>query len=450
MRTRYENWVTGLNGDWLISRQRFFGVPLPVWYPLDGAGERDHSRPIVPAESALPVDPSSDTPPGFTEAQRDVPGGFTAETDIMDTWATSSLTPEIVGGWERDPELWALVHPMHLRPQAHEIIRTWLFATMLRSHALHGELPWRHAAISGWILDPDRKKMSKSKGNAAKADSPEALLQRFGPDALRYWAASARPGADTALSPAQMKVGRRLATKVLNAGRFVHELGGGSELGDAAVTEALDRAMLARLAEVVESATSALEDFDSARALERIESFFWTFCDDYLELVKERAYGDGAAETSAPRDSARAALRLALDVQLRLLAPFLPFAAEEVWSWSASSPATPASPARSATPASIHLAPWPAATELRAAAPVPADSALLATASELIGAVRRAKAEAQLSMRAPLRSAVLSGTAEALDAVRGFLPDLRATGRIEELELLPSPEAAALRIEVRA
>ncbi len=218
MRARYEHWVEGLTGDWLLSRQRYNGVPIPLWYPIDASGRIEEGKPITPAEADLPVDPATDAPPGYQAGQRGQPGGFAADPDVMDTWATSSLTPQIAGGWPADEDLMGRVFPMDLRPQAHEIIRTWLFYTVLRSHDELGALPWRHAAISGWILDPDRKKMSKSKGNAV---TPIDLLREHGTDAVRYWATSARLGVDTAFDLAQIKVGRRLAIKILNAGRFV-------------------------------------------------------------------------------------------------------------------------------------------------------------------------------------------------------------------------------------
>ncbi len=325
MRHRYENWIEGLNGDWLVSRQRFFGVPIPVWYPLDADGEPDHDRPLLPSEDRLPIDPSTDVPDGFTAEQRNQPNGFIGDSDVFDTWATSSLTPQIAGQWEDDPDLFARVFPMDMRPQAHDIIRTWLFATVVRSHYEHDAAPWSNCALSGWILDPDRKKMSKSKGNVI---TPIDLFDTYGTDAVRYWSASARPGTDTAFSEDQMKVGRKLANKILNVSKFV--LGIGDATGDALPTDPVDLSMLAKLDDVIAEATTAFEGFDYARALERTESFFWWFCDDYVELVKGRGYGSRGDEAAT---SARSALRIALSTLQRLFAPFLPFAAEETWSW---------------------------------------------------------------------------------------------------------------------
>ncbi|MGH9008171.1 MAG: valine--tRNA ligase, partial [Acidimicrobiales bacterium] len=254
MRFRYEHWVGGLNGDWLVSRQQYFGVPFPVWYPVDSEGTARHDQPIPAPEDALPIDPLSETPPGYDESQRGQPGGFVGDPDVMDTWATSSLSPQVAASWEDDPDLFGRVYPMDLRPQGPEIIRTWLFATVLRSQLEHGVLPWANVSINGWILDPERKKMSKSKGNVA---TPEALLNEHGADGVRYWACSAAPGTDTAADPAQMRVGRRLAIKVLNASKFVL----GMAAGEGTVTEPIDRAMLAKLAVVVQGATTAFEGY---------------------------------------------------------------------------------------------------------------------------------------------------------------------------------------------
>jgi len=412
MQVRYENWVGGLNGDWLISRQRFFGVPFPVWYALDADGQPDYDSPLVPSEDQLPVDPSSDVPAGYTADQRGVPGGFVGDPDIMDTWATSSLTPQIAGGWRTDPDLFARVFPMDLRPQGQDIIRTWLFSTVVRAHLEHGSLPWAHAAISGWILDPDRKKMSKSKGNVV---TPMGLLEEHGSDAVRYWAASARLGTDAAFEVGQMKIGRRLAIKVLNASKFALSFGADDEgapetsLDSSLVTVPLDRAMLAGLADVVEQATAALEAYDHTRALELTETFFWTFCDDYLELVKDRAYGTGDGATSA-----RAALRIALDVLLRLLAPVLPFATEEVWSWWREG--------------SVHRAPWPEAAPLRDASG-DASFTTVTHAGAALAALRKVKSEAKVSMRTEILAVRLAVPAAQLTDVETALDDVRAAGR---------------------
>jgi valyl-tRNA synthetase len=413
MRVRYENWIGGLTGDWLVSRQRFFGVPIPVWYELDANGEQ--GAVIVPPESALPIDPSSDTAPGYDESQRGMPGGFVGEIDIMDTWATSSLTPQIAGGWERDPELFDLVFPYDLRSQGQDIIRTWLFSTVLRAQLEHGTVPWRNAGISGFIVDPDRKKMSKSKGNVV---TPSGMLDEHGSDAVRYWAASARLGTDAAFdpqNPKQIKIGRRLAIKVLNAAKFVYSF---PKVPDPQGFAPLDADMLAELGRVVDEATRAYEAFDHARALEATEQFFWTFCDDYLELVKERAYaGDPSAVT---------ALWTAMDVLLRLLAPVLSFATEETWSWTHDT--------------SIHRAAWPSSADLPEGTGAP--RGLLAATSEALIGIRRAKTDAKASQKTEVASATIAGPALLRDAAG----DLKAVGRIAVLEFAEADEVAVTSI----
>jgi valyl-tRNA synthetase len=460
MRARYEDWVNGLTSDWLISRQRFFGIPFPLWYPLDAAGSPDYSRPLVADEAALPVDPTTDVPPGFSPDQREVPGGFTAEKDVMDTWATSSLSPQIAGGWE-DAEAgdrWSRVFPMDLRPQAHDIIRTWLFSTIVRSHLEHGTLPWAHAAISGWILDPDRKKMSKSVGNVV---TPQGLLAKHGSDAVRYWAASGRPGTDTAFVEGQIEVGRKLAVKVLNASKFVLSprlwgaareatsagadgAAAGEAAGEAAalaaraaaepllVVEPVDRAFLGGLAGLVAAATNAFEDYDYARALEKTEAWFWDFCDNYLELVKARAYGEMGEEKAA---SARGALATSLSALLRLLAPFMPFVTEEVWSWW--------------QPGSVHRAPWPEPlADLDLGAGEAAEAATYAVAVQVLAEVRRAKSEARVGPRAPVDLVRFAGPARDVTALRLVAADLQAAQAITELSAVQGPGGPAT-VEVR-
>jgi valyl-tRNA synthetase len=411
MQHRYTNWVGGLNGDWLISRQRYFGVPIPLWYPLTAAGEPDFNNPIIPSESQLPIDPSSDVPTGFTEAQRGVAGGFMGEPDVMDTWATSSLTPQIAGRWIDDQKLFNNIFPMDVRPQAHDIIRTWLFATTVRSHFEHNIAPWKNSALSGWILDPDRKKMSKSKGNVV---TPIDLFEQYGSDAVRYWAASARPGVDTAFSEDQMKVGRKLATKLLNATKFV--LGFGEANPSATPTEAVDIAMLARLASVVDEATIAFETYDYARALEKSESFFWWFCDDYVELVKTRAYSEGAGS-----ESARAALQRALSTLQRLFAPHIPFATEEVWSWWQTG--------------SIHRASWPTQADLLGGTTAVESTAdLLDAVCNVLAVIRRTKTEAKVSQRAEVEHVLVSATETQISLLQFGLVDLLNAGVAQKIE----------------
>jgi valyl-tRNA synthetase len=421
MRVRYENWTNGLTGDWLVSRQRFFGVPIPIWYGLDENGERDYDRVLVPDAAELPIDPTSDTPAGYTEAQRGVPGGFEAEQDIFDTWATSSLTPQLAGGWQRDEELWNLVAPFDLRPQGQDIIRTWLFSTMLRSALEDDRAPWSNAAISGFIVDPDRKKMSKSKGNVV---TPAAILEQHGSDAVRYWAASSRLGTDAAFdpqNPTQIKIGRRLAIKLLNAAKFVLSF---PVPEDARITHALDASMLATLDEVVRDATRAFDRYDHARALELTESFFWTFCDDYLELVKERAYD----QTDVGQASAALALRMALDTLIRLFAPVLAFAAEEAWSWFQEG--------------SVHAAAWPEPVGIEG------DPAVLTAVGEALVIIRRAKTEAKVSQKTPVSRLVLGAPAQAAAALALAQGDLKAVGRVAELTITNAETIAVSHIEL--
>ncbi|HEY1738763.1 MAG TPA: class I tRNA ligase family protein, partial [Acidimicrobiia bacterium] len=378
-------------------------------------------------ESMLPVDPSAEAAPGYDESQRGKANGFVGDGDVMDTWATSSLTPLIVTAWADDDDLFARTYPMDMRPQAYEIIRTWLFSTVVRSHYETGSLPWKNAAISGWVLDPDRKKMSKSKGNVV---GPMDWIDKYGADALRYWAASARPGTDTAFEEAQLKIGRKLAIKVLNVSKFVlnvaspsgreAQASGGGVAGEGAasvparVTDPLDRAMLAQLADVVREATTAFDAFDYARSLERTEAFFWRFCDDYVELVKTRAYQTGTDAGA----SATAALLVALATLQRLFAPILPYASEEVWSWWRDG--------------SVHRESWPEPAELGDAA-VSGDPLVLDVAADVLGEVRKAKSEAKVSLATTAKRVVVRDTEARLAALALAESDVVAAGKITEL-----------------
>jgi valyl-tRNA synthetase len=418
MRHRYRSWVEGLNVDWNISRQRFFGVPFPAWYPVDGNGEINFDHLITADDEDLPVDPSSDVPAGFREDQRGEPGGFVGDPDVMDTWATSSLSPQIAGRWGTD--LFQRVFPMDLRPQAHDIIRTWLFSTIVRSHFQFNSLPFSDILISGFILDPDRKKMSKSIGNTV---TPMPLVAQYGADALRYWAASGRPGSDTTFDEGQLKIGRRLGIKILNASKFVlgrldDEIPGPSE-----VTAPIDLDLLALLSKLITATTDDFENYDYARALERSESFFWSFCDDYVELVKIRAYGE---KDDAATRSARATLAITLSVLQRLFAPIMPFVTDEVWHWWHTH--------------SVHASPWPTLKELPTLEVIGAGSTY-GPVCEVLEAIRRAKSSAKVSQRAEVASVTVRAPAVFLAAIALCEEDLKAAGGVatlttrEEIEL---------------
>ena len=440
MRSRYENWVEGLNQDWCVSRQRYAGVPFPVWYPVRDDNEPDYESPIFASEDQLPIDPIVAAPPGYREEQRGQPGGFTGDPDVMDTWATSSLTPQIMSHWRIAAERHRKLFPMDVRPQSHEIIRTWAFYTIVKAWMHEGEIPWRHVVISGWILDPDRKKMSKGKGNV---ETPEQWLDEFSPDAVRYWASRARLGADTTFDPKVFKIGRRLAMKLFNASRFsfmqLDRIGVSEQLlpiDD--ISEPLDRDLVAHLRRTVAHATQALEGFDYASALQGTEQFFWEFCDDYLELVKIRSYGE---EDTSGRRSAAATLQLALRTFLRLFAPFLPYVTEEIWSWRLAG--------ASAQP-SIHISRWPTPDETAAVEP-PAEGAVLECAAEVLRKIRASKTQAKKSLRWPVTRLEIVGPKAAQAALLPVLPDIlhagNATDGATKLSDGPSPEGE--RFEVR-
>ena len=404
-RKRYEDWVEGLNQDWSASRQRYFGVPIPVWYEVGDDGTTDYERMILPRKQDLPVDPTERAPHGYQESQRGRPGGFVGDPDVFDTWATSSLTPLIPSGWPDDEDTFSRLYPTDLRPQGHDIIRTWAFTTITRSYLEDGSIPWHHAAISGFVLDPDRKKMSKSKGNVVV---PTDVLDEYGSDAVRYWASSARLGTDPTVDHSVYKEGKRLITKIKNAARFVNSFEGESGTPD----KPLDRALIGRLHELVERVTQRWEDWDHAGALEATESWFWSdFCDNYLELAKSRAY--------AGDPSALATLRQGLHVVLRMFAPFVPFMTEEVWS-SMTSPHT-----------SIHSARWPEASELYDGE----DDGCFDIAVAVITEIRRAKSEAKVSLRVPVDMLTVSAPAREIALLESVFDDVAATGNVRARDL---------------
>ncbi len=446
MGLRYRNWTENLQLDWCISRQRYFGVPFPLWYRVAADGSTDFDQPLAAEAASLPVDPTQAAPPGYVEAQRDQPGGFRAESDVFDTWFTSSMTPQLATRWTLDPARHARLFPMDLRPQSHEIIRTWAFYTIAKALLHDGDLPWRHVAISGWVLDPDRKKMSKSKGNVM---TPTHLLDQYGADAVRYWSLSAKLGVDTAFDEKVLKVGRRLVVKLYNAAKYV--LG---QSGPAApVSHDLDLSFLARLRETVAQATAAMEEFDYAVALDVSERFFWGgFTDTYVELAKARA----RSEDDAPgRGSALAALQFGLRTFVRLFAPFLPYVSEEIWSWGFDREAGAA--------ASVHRAAWPSADEFAGLREIADGGAVFQTACAFLEAVNRAKSAqgatvgrhvARLAVAASPASAArfarVQGDALAAARVQAYTLEARADLADDVFEVLSAELGAPPAQEPRA
>jgi valyl-tRNA synthetase len=430
MRTRFRDWTENLSIDWCLSRQRYFGVPIPVWYLLDANGRPDYEHPIVADAAAMPVDPTTDLPKGYVESQRGVPGGFVGDPDVFDTWFTSSLTPQIASHWGIDAERHARLFPADVRPQGHDIIRTWAFYTIAKALLHEGTVPWRHALISGWILDPDRKKMSKSKGNVM---TPLPLIETYTADAARYWAASARLGADTAFDENVWKIGKRLVTKLFNAAKFVLTQPGELE----PISHELDRAFVRQLRELVERTTASVDAYQYAHALQETETFFWTrFTDTYLELTKVRARGEGTGtpagraviEADTASGSAVAALRLGLSVLVRLFAPFLPFITEEIWSWSFAAE-SPGGALRS-----VHRAAWPGTADFDGIAE-PRHSESFDVAIAALAAINKAKADAAVSVGREVARLVLRAPEPTLAVFAGVRADVLAAARVARCEV---------------
>lgn len=417
MRTRYRNWTQNLQIDWCISRQRCFGVPFPVWYPLDADGNADFAHPIIAEPEQLPVDPLRVLPRGFDESQRGRANGFNAETDVFDTWFTSSLTPQISSGWLTDPERHRQLFPADLRPQSHEIIRTWAFYTIVKSLLHEGSTPWQHVAISGWVLDPDRKKMSKSKGNVT---TPLHLLDEYSADAVRYWTANARLGTDTTFDEKVLKVGKRLVTKIFNASKFVLMHPGERH----PVTSELDLAFMNRLRELVVRVSEQYRKFEYSSALKETESFFWnSFTDTYIEMAKARARGEGTDEGG--RGSALMSLRHGLSVLLRLFAPVLPYITEEVWSWIF---------AAETGERSIHRAAWPTESEF-ADFKQPNHQDAFDLAVSCLAAINRSKAEAGFSAGRPLDEIAVAANGTTSAKMAGVISDVMAATRAKSYRL---------------
>ncbi|HEY8744517.1 MAG TPA: class I tRNA ligase family protein, partial [Chloroflexota bacterium] len=439
MRTRYENWIAGLNWDWNISRQRYYGVAFPVWY-CGQCGE-----PVLADRDQLPIDPQVTAPP-VARCPRCGNATFIPEADVMDTWATSSVTTQIcatllepfgVTAEQFDERF----RPMALRPNAHDIIRTWDFYSIVRSLAATGEIPWTDVLISGHALDPAGKKISKSKLKAA--EDPTAMLETNSADAVRYWATSVGTGGDTLLNDETIKKGNRLVTKLWNAARLVlphlegyqptQELPAGLNL--------TDRWLLASLNDTIRRAGAALEGYEFRAAKDEAERFFWAdLCDNYLELVKFRLYGEVEGADAAGRDAARYVLYQALLSILKLLAPFLPFITDDLYqaAFAGEQPGV----------TSIHRSSWPGQQTQWQDERALSNGRLLL---EVVESVRRHKSERHLSMATELATITITCPADAAAALQGAELDLRSVTRARQVRVIAgSPGGDDLSVVVES
>lgn len=416
MKHRYNNWVNGLQWDWLISRQRFFGVAFPVWY----CSKCEH--PVLADEKKLPVDPLKDKAP-VSECPKCKNKEFIPEKDVLDTWATSSLTPQI--SLQLLPEtVRKNMYPMSLRPQAHEIISFWLFNTMIKSQLHFGMIPFKDVALSGYVTDPKGEKMSKSKGNVV---DPETVLKKYSADAMRYWASGCKLGEDIAYQEKELITGEKFVNKLWNAAKFVDLQLQGYNF-DGKITEETDKWVLSKLALAIKDATEAFDKYEYSKAKTKIEEFFWQdYCDNYLELIKQRTY---TPENEQQKKSAQATLSICLSAIVRLMAPFTCFITEEVYETFLKT---------REKVESVHLTAWPEAPTYEKKTHEAGD-----IVCKVLGAVRKKKSEAKVSMKAPVKKLVIQTTAD----LKGYLFDLRAATQAQEIEFGTGSEELAPELKV--
>ncbi len=432
MRARYQAWVENLNWDWCLSRQRFYGVPIPAWY-CAGCGET-----ILPDEKDLPVDPSAEQPSGPCPHC----GGkeFRPEMDVFDTWATSSMSPQIAGRWlDKSAELYHKVFPFDMRPQAHEIIRTWAFYTLVKTFFHFRQpgadaLPWKNVAISGWGLAGEGMgKISKSRGGGPLP--PLEMIQRYSADAVRYWAASTGPGKDSVISEEKIQTGASLVTKLWNVARFSERFLSDFHLQPAGATAytPADRWILARLQRLVRRVTELMEGYEYAAAKSELEAFFWNdLADNYLEMCKQRLYGDPGAS----QEAARSTLYALIHTVIHLFAPFLPYVTEAIYQGLL---------ANSGAQASIHRSAWPIPDETLEDSQAEALGARLV---EIATAVRRYKSQNNLSLGSEIESLTLRAAPEMVENLRLAIPDLASITRVKSFDIIPGPAEAELEIHL--
>ena len=393
MKHRADNWIKGLQWDWSISRQRHFGVPIPVWYDKEG-------KIYYADESQLPVDPTQTRPLGVPEDVELFP-----ETDVFDTWFTSSSTPFLACNLVEDD-----LFPMQLRPQGHDIINFWLFYTLAKTQLIEDVNPWERVTISGFTLDPHGRKMSKSKGNVV---DPQDLLEKYSADAIRFWSAGCKLGDDVPYQEKDVITGQKFVNKIWNSARFTIAQLDDFSKGDC--SELMDKWVMSKLAGVIKKCTEAFDNYEYAKAKAEVENFFWhTFCDQYLEVVKDRLYNPDVRGADV-RNSAQVALYNVLYDSLRLLAPFLPYVTEEIYRVYFKQEIE-----------SIHLTTWPEASKRDEEAENVGDLVV-----EIINAVRKYKSEQKISLKEELSKLVVDE--KSLELIKPALADLKAVLHVKDV-----------------
>lgn len=415
MRNRYDNWVKGLKWDWCISRQRHFGIPIPAWYC------NKCNEVMLPSEEDLPVEPTVDKP---KEKCKCGSTDFTGEKDVLDTWATSSLTPQIAAELFKESPVYNQLYPMDLRPQAHDIITFWLFNTLVKSQLHNSVNPWENVMISGWALDPQGKKMSKSKGNVIH---PQDVIQKYGADCLRFWAASSKLGEDLPFQEKDLVTGNKFLIKLWNASRFSFMHLKDYNLERPENLELMDRWLLTRLSELIANSTASFEIYEYSKVKAETEKFFWhTICDNYLEIAKDRLYNPDKRGKDA-RLSAQYTLYNALLSVIKLMAPFMPFVTEEIYTgyFTAHEKAE-----------SVHLSSWPDFEFTDTEAYASGEFFIFA-----LDKVRKAKAEKKMSMKTPIKNISAKGpiTVEEFEDLK---KDLSATTSAGDIEYMKDDETS--------
>lgn len=403
---RYEDWTNNLAWNWCISRQRFYGVPIPVWYC------KKCGKPKLAREEDLPVDPEVDRPKGRCECGH---SNFIPEEDVFDTWMTSSMSPEIAVRWLRKPGDFKRMFPLSMRPQSHDIIRTWAFYTILKAYLHFREIPWKDIAIGTYVLDPKGRGMHKSKGNVLWT---EDLLEKYSVDVVRYWVGTATFGEDLPYQEKDLITGKKFLTKLWNASRFVlPNLKAYRPKRPKKFTE-IDKWILSKVNDLVKGATEDFEKYRTGGAKRKVEQFFWkTFCDYYLEIVKDRLYNQGSYE-KYEIESAKYALYHALLSILKLLAPIVPHITEEIYQHYFR---------KNERSKSIHVSDWPKF-----------DSSLVDRKAEktgdiaidVIASLRRFKSENSLSLAEPIRHVTIDSV-----QVKPVLKDIQKTMSIENVKI---------------